>query len=344
MRRALWEEETMTMRRCAIIAALVGFLCAAPARAEVSELHMATQFGIGAMPMILMQHNHLLERELEKAGLSNVNVQWRQFPGGNPMNEGLLSGSLDIVSGGTTVFITLWSKAKGSMAVKAVGAVSALPLWFMTRDPNVHALSDLGERDKISVTTVKVSVHAILLQMAAEKLWGTANAGRFDPLTVTMPHGDAAAALMSGAGEINNHFSAPPFQYVEAKAPGVRRVTTAQEILGAPATYMVAYTTERFRNDNPKTYAAFVAALRDALELINTDPRTAAQSYLDASKDPISVDDAVAMIKDPGAKFTMAPDNVMTFADFMFKQGLIKVRPASWKDMFFPEVYDLSGS
>jgi hypothetical protein len=35
---------------------------------------------------------------------------------------------------------------------------------------------------------------------------------------------------------------------------------------------------------------------------------------------------------------------VMTFADFMFKQGLIKQRPNSWKDMFFPDVYDMSGS
>jgi len=147
----------------AVVAGFVAFALAAPsAHAEVSELRLATQFGIGAMPMILMQRNHLLERELEKAGLPNVNIQWRQFPGGNPMNEGLLSGSLDIVSGGTTVFITLWSKAKGAAAVKAIGAVSALPLWFMTRDPDVRQLSDLTDKDKISVTTVKVSVHAIL--------------------------------------------------------------------------------------------------------------------------------------------------------------------------------------
>jgi NitT/TauT family transport system substrate-binding protein len=335
----------MTICKRVVVAAIAGLLFAVPsASAEVSELHVATQFGIGAMPMILMQRNHLLERQLEKAGLPNVNVQWRQFPGGNPMNEGLLSGSLDIVSGGTTVFITLWSKAKGNTSVKAVGAVSALPLWFMTRNPNVQKLADLSEKDKITVTTVKVSVHAILLQMAAEKLWGSAESGRFDPLTVTMPHGDAAAALMSGAGEVNNHFSAPPFQYMEAKAPGVRRITTAEDILGAPATYMVAYTTEKFRADNPKTYGAFVAALRESLDYINKDPRGAARDYLDASKDPISVEDAVTMIKDPGAKFTMAPDNVMTFAEFMFKQGLIKTRPSSWKDMFFPEIYDLPGS
>jgi len=332
------------MSKWAVVTGLAGLLLAAPARAEVSELRMATQFGIGAMPMILMQRNHLLERELEKAGLANVKVEWRQFPGGNPMNEGLLSGSLDIVSGGTTVFITLWAKAKGNAAVKAVGAVSALPLWFMTRDPDVRSLADLTAKDKISVTTVKVSVHAILLQMAAEKIWGPAESGRLDQLTVTLPHGEAAAALMSGGSEVNNHFSAPPFQYLEAKAPGIRRVTSAQDILGAPATYMVAYTTEKFRADNPKAYGAFVAALRETLESINKDPRGAAKDYLDASKDAINIDDAVAMITDPGAKFTMAPDNVMTFADFMFKQGLIKTRPGSWKDMFFPEIYDLPGS
>src|SRR3974390_980573 len=136
---------------------LLSPLSAAAPRAEVAELHMATQYGIGTLAMVLVEQKQLLEKHLAQAGLESTKVTWRQFPAGNPMNEGLLSGSLDIVSGGTTVFITLWSKAKGSTAVKAVGAVSALPLWFMTRDPNVQALSDLSERDKISVTTVKVS-------------------------------------------------------------------------------------------------------------------------------------------------------------------------------------------
>jgi NitT/TauT family transport system substrate-binding protein len=286
-----------------------------------------------------------LERQLAAAGLPDVKVTWHQFPGGNPMNEGLISGSLDIVSGGTTVFLTLWAKAKGTpQAVRSVGAVSALPLWFMTRNPDVKSLADLTAKDKIAVTTVKVSVHAILLQMAAERIFGAANSGRFDPFTIGLAHGDAASALIAGGTEINNHFSAPPFQYLEAKAPDVRRITTAQEILGAPATYMVAYATEKFRADNPKIYGAFVAALRAAIESINKDPRTAAKDYIEASKDPISVDDAVAMITDPGAKFTMAPDNVMTFAEFMFKQGLIKARPAAWQDMFFPEVHGLPGS
>jgi len=331
-----------------IMAALMAFVLAQPAtsaRAEVSELRMATQFGIGAMAMIIMQKNQVLERQLAAAGLAGTKVSWRQFPGGNPMNEGLLSGSLDIVSGGTTVFITLWAKAKGSpQAVRSIGAISALPLWFMTRNPNVNRLEDLTDKDKIALTTVKVSVHAILLQMAAERIYGPAQSNRFDALTVGIPHGDAVAALVSGVHEINNHFSAPPFQYVEARAAGVRRITTAEEILGSPASYMVAYATEKFRADNPKTFAAFVAALDEVIASINRDPRAAARDYLAASKDPITLDEAVAMITDAGSKFTTAPTNVMTFAEFMAKQGLIKTRPESWKDMFFPELYALPGS
>jgi sulfonate transport system substrate-binding protein len=330
-----------------VAAALAALLLAQPTgvRAEVSELRMATQFGIGAMAMILMQKNQVLERQLAAAGLPGTKVSWHQFPGGNPMNEGLLSGSLDIVSGGTTVFITLWSKAKGSpQAVRSAGAISALPLWFMTRNPNVKRLEDLSDKDKIALTTVKVSVHAILLQMAVEKIYGPAQSSHFDALTVGIPHGDAVAALASGVLEINNHFSAPPFQYVEARTPGVRRITTAQDILGAPASYMVAYATEKFRNDNPKTYAAFVAALDEVMAAINKDPRAAARDYLEVSKDPITLDEAVTMISDPGAKFTTAPTSVTTFAEFMFKQGLIKTKPASWKDMFFPELYGQPGS
>ena len=316
-----------------------------PARAEITELRMATQYGIGTLPMVIVQQKQLLEKHLAKAGLGNVKVSWRQFPGGGPMNDGLLSGSLDIVSAGTTVFVTLWAKAAGSPgAVRGIGGVSTLPLFLLTRDPDVKKIEDLGDKDRVAVTTLKVSVHAILLQMAAEKIWGPGNGGRLDRLVVQIPHGDAAAAMISGAGEINNHFSAPPFQDIEMKKAGVRRISSAQDILGAPATYMVAYSTERFRRDNPKPYQAFVDALKEAQELVKKNPAEAAKIYLDHAKDNVSVDEVVAILKDPGSSFDMAPSNVLTFAKFMAKQGIIKVAPATWQDMFFPEVQGLSGS
>ena len=78
--------------------------------------------------------------------------------------------------------------------------------------------------------------------------------------------------------------------------------------------------------------------------MIKKDPAEAAKIYLEHSKDNISLDEAVAIIKDPGSSFNMTPSNVMTFAKFMAKQGIIKVAPVSWQDMFFPEVQNLPGS
>ncbi len=314
-------------------------------RAEVSEVRMATQFGIGAMPMIIMQRQKLLEAQAVKQGLPEPKVTWRQFPGGNPINEGILSGSLDIGSAGATVFITLWANAKGTpVAVRGFGAVSALPLYLNTRDPKVKSIKDLDASDKVAVTTLKVSVHAILLSMAAEKTWGPENSTRLDKLVVQLPHGDAAAAMISSAGEINNHFTAPPFQEIELKHPHIRRILTAEEILGGPATYMIAYATEKFAQANPKTSQAFVDALQEAQAFITKNPEAAAKIYLDFSKDTITVDEAVAIIKEKDAFFDLTPRNVATFAKFMAKQGITKVAPTSWQEMFFPDAQKLGGS
>jgi NitT/TauT family transport system substrate-binding protein len=40
----------------------------------------------------------------------------------------------------------------------------------------------------------------------------------------------------------------------------------------------------------------------------------------------------------------MTPEATMKFADFMTNVGTLKMKAASWKDYFFPEVYDLKGS
>jgi NitT/TauT family transport system substrate-binding protein len=340
-------EEAMKLKFAAALAAalFVSPLMASASRAEVSELRMATQFGIGTLPMTILEKKQLLEKHLAANGLASTKVTWRQFPGGNPMNEGLLSGSLDIVSAGSTVFITLWAKAKGTpLSVRGIGAVSALPLKLLTRNPNVKSIADLGENDRIAVTTLKVSVHAIMLQMAAEKLWGPSGPDRINKLTVQIPHGDAASAMISQAGEINNHFTAPPFQEMELKHKHIRVVSSAEDILGGPSTYMIAYTTEKFRTDNPKTYKAFVEALQEAQELTKKQPEEMAKVYLDASKDKLSVEDTVALINDKGSAFTLTPQRVQPYAEFMAKAGIIKAAPKDWKEMFFPEAAATPGS
>ena len=87
-----------------------------------------------------------------------------------------------------------------------------------------------------------------------------------------------------------------------------------------------------------------MAALEEADQLIARDPALAAKIYLDATKEKYSVDEIVAMIKAPNVVYSTTPNATMVFANFMFKTGLIKTKPVSWKEFFFPMAHGFPGT
>jgi len=314
------------------------------ARAEVSELKIAEQYGISYLPLMIMEDQHLVEKYAKQAGINGLKVTWAKFAGGNVMNDALLSDSLHFAAGGVAPLVTLWAKTRDNYGVKAVAALNSMPLYLNTRNPNVKTIKDFTDKDKIALPAVKVSIQAVTLQMAAEQVFGAGQQNRLDRLTVSMSHPDGQAALLSGTSEVDSTFSSPPFQYQQLEKPGIHKVLDSYQVLGGPATFNLVWTTSKFRNDNPKVYAAFTKALDESIALINKDKKWAAQAYLRISKDKDSLDDIVKMLEDPGVKFTTTPQNTMKYADFMNKIGSIKAKPASWKDMFFPNVHGLPGS
>jgi NitT/TauT family transport system substrate-binding protein len=313
------------------------------ARAEMSELKVAQQYGISYLPLMIMEEQKLIEKHAKAAGV-DVKVGWAKFAGGNVMNDALLSNSLQFASGGVAPFLTLWGRTRGNLDVKAVSAINSMPIYLNTRNPNVKSIRDFTEKDRIALPAVKVSIQAVTLQMAAEKAFGEGQHGKLDPLTVSLSHPDAQVALLSGASEITAHFSSPPFQYQQLAKPGIRTVLNSYDVLGGPATFNVVWTTSKFRNENPKLYDAFVKALDEATALINGDRKAAAEAYLRIAKDKDTVADILAMLNDPLIVYTTTPQNVMKYVDFMAKVGAIKVKPDSWKDLFFPNIHGAAGS
>ena len=83
------------------------------AMAESGEVRIAQQFGISYLPLTIMNHEKLLEAAAVKAGVAGLKVSWNQFGAGNAMNEALLSGNLDLASGGVGPLLTIWSKTMG---------------------------------------------------------------------------------------------------------------------------------------------------------------------------------------------------------------------------------------
>jgi len=318
---------------------------AAPAHAETSEVRAAQQFGLSYLALMMMEDSKLVEKQAKTMGLGDIKVSWAKLGGPGAMNDALLSGGIDFGTGGVPSLITLWSKTHGTpQEVRGVGALNSMPVNLVTSNPNVKSIRDFTDKDKIAVTTVKVSTQALLLQMAAAKEFGEQNYAKLDPLTVSLPHPDAMTALLSGGGTITAHFSSPPFQYQEVARPGIRTILSNYEILGGPATFNVVWSTAKFRDANPKTYAAFVAAFEEATATINRDKRAAAEVYKRMSGTKETVEELLKMMEDPLVEYTLTPKSTMKTAEFMAKVGTIKEKPSSWRDLFFPNVHPLQGS
>jgi NitT/TauT family transport system substrate-binding protein len=329
---------------CCVIVLALALALPIAARAEMSEIAVAQQYGIGYLTLMLMEEQKLIEKYAAANGIPDLKVSWAKFAGGNVMNDALLSNSLQFASGGVGPLVTLWSRTRGNLDVKAVGALNSMPLYLNTRNPAVRALKDFSDKDRIALPAVKVSIQAVTLQMAAEKAFGEGQQNKLDALTVTLSHPDAQAALLSGQSEITAHFGSPPFQYQQLRNPAIHTVLNSYEVLGGPSTFNLVWTTSKFRAENPRLYDAFVKALEDATRQINADRRAAAEAYLRMSKDKDSVADILAMLNDPAIVFTTTPQNVMKYVEFMLKTGTVKTRPDSWKDMFFPNAHGLPGS
>ena len=316
---------------------------ALPARAEVSEVKIAQQFGIAYLPLMYLEHQKLLEKHAKAAGAGDITVSWAKFAGGNIMNDALLSDSLHFASGGVGPIVTLWAKTRGNLDVKGVVAMNSMPLYLNTSNPDVKSIRDLSAKDKIALPAVKVSFQAVTLQMAAAKEFGEDGYGRLDKYTVAMKHPDGMTALMSGS-EITGHFTAPPFQYQELEKAGVRTLLNSYDIVGGPHTFTLVWTTSKFREQNPKIYGAFVKAFQEATDEINRDKAKAAANYIKWARykgDPALIS---KILNDPKVEFTTTPRNTTKYADFMHRIGSVKVKAASWKDLFFPEIHNLPGS
>lgn len=326
------------------IMALTTILAFNPARAEVGEIRFAQQFSMGYLQFNVMKHQSLLAKHLAALGLPEVKVNWVTFSGPDMMNDALLSDSIDIASGGMPGLLTIWAKTKGSaQEVRGVAAMSQQPLLLNSRNPKVHTIKDLTEADRIALPAVKVSAQAVLLEMAAAREWGDAAYDRLDRLTFSLSPPDATSGLLAGGGDFNAAFTVPPFQTMQLRDPAIHTVLSSDDVIG-PSSGGTAWTTKKFHDTNPKLYRALLDAMQEASEFIAAHPKETVAYYAADTKMRIDTDMMEGLLADPKFKYVLTPTATLRWANFMHKVGRIKIAPESWKDLFWPEIYDRDGS
>ncbi|MCF3934010.1 ABC transporter substrate-binding protein [Acuticoccus sp. M5D2P5] len=327
-------------------AALLGctFLFAAqPAAQAEGSLRIVEQFGLTYLPLHVMRDQELIAKHAAAHDVE-IDVEWRQVSGGAAANDALLSGSVDVVAAGIAPLLTIWDRTRGNLDVRGIAAIGAHNSKLVTNNPNVKTIADFTEADRIAVPSVGVSQQARTLQMAAMQLWGTDAWDRLDRLTVALPHPDATQAILSTSGSVTAHFSNEPFQYQELAAPGTHVVTDSVAVFGGEATSTVVYAAARWREDNPKTYAAFLDALDEASDYIEANPEGAADVFLRVSGSGLDRDLVIAILNDPGMNFGTLPLNTEKLARFMHEVGAIRTAPETWQDYFFDDIHDRPGS
>ena len=306
------------------------------ARAEVSELRIPLGAGgFGFLPLNMMQKYGLIEKYAAEAGVK-VTVNWSNLGGPAVMNDALLSGSAHFISAGPPAFLVLWDRTRTNAAVKGVAAISSMPMVLNARVAQLKSLEAVARNQKIAVTSVRVSIPSIVMQMYAEKKFGKAQVFRFEPATVTMAHPDALISLLSGSGNIVGHWASAPYDQRELKDPAIRTLMNSDDVMGGSTTFTMMSTTTKFRTENPKLYGAVLQALKRAQQMIAEDKRNAAAVLLESMGGKgWSIDELAAILDDPATKYTTRPENVLTYANFMQANGSLKNRPAALSDLFF---------
>jgi NitT/TauT family transport system substrate-binding protein len=309
------------------------------ARAEASGVRIVKQYGLPYLPLMVMEHEKLVEKHAARLGLASLAVEWPTLGGPGAMIDGLLSGQVDFGVTGAPGLLTLWDKTVGTpREVRALSAVQLQPFMLVTSNPAVKTIADFTDQDRIAVPTAKISAQALCLEMAAARLWGDANYEKLDSLTVTLAHPEAATGVMSGKSPVNSHYAVSPFYYYELATPGVHLVLKSSDTLGGAHVNGVLVAAPAFVRDNPAITKAVLAAQEEANDFIRAHPGDAAAIYIALAKDTHGVEAMTKMIVDPDNVWTTVPQKSMTFASFMHKVGRLKHLPETWKDVFLPNL------
>ena len=322
-------------------------LVAAPA-IGAAQAPLAVSFvqqrGLLYAPVDMMVTGGVLQQEAARLGLGKVEATARTLSGPAAVTDALLSGSAEYGAAALPSLLTLWDKTHGTAnEIRAVGTMSNGAMVLYTINPNVKTIADFTDKDRIAVPSVRISFNAMMLEMAAEKLWNDPH--RLDHLTVGLGHADAVAALSAGYGKatVTAHISVQPFTERGLKLPGAHVVADSREVFGGPLTQVTLLATKQTRDKNPTLFKAVGNALEASIRMCNADKHAAAVLWKKAQNASESIDDLLALLDDPGFEFTSQPHRIATFAAFLKRIGSMKSEVGDWKQLFWETAYDQQG-
>jgi NitT/TauT family transport system substrate-binding protein len=85
-----------------------------PAVAQQPEIRISRTTTMAYLPLMVIEHEKLLEKHAAQADIPNLKVTIATFTGPSAQFDALFSGNVDVVAVGSTALITLWARTKGT--------------------------------------------------------------------------------------------------------------------------------------------------------------------------------------------------------------------------------------
>ena len=272
-------------------------------------------------PLLVMQERRLIQQRVPR-----LSVEWKVIPSTQTLHEALLTGGLDVAIGTATTFLLF--RASG-VPVRALAAVSELPIGIVTNRPEARTLRDLRPTDRIGVLDAD-SHDATMLRMAALRELGDPRA--LDSQLVGMSEGEGLAALRARQ-VLAAQMMTTPYLDVAQDTPGLRRL---DEAVTRPATTtLLAYTLPDLRERRRPIFDAFVDALSEAATLVTAAPEALSKLVNETDELDLSPPTLAGYLRRPGVAYGTELRGLSGLAGFLSLTGQIQGPPPTWNDLTF---------
>ncbi len=291
---------------------------------RVNKICLSEQYGLAYAPLQIMKGRKLLEKRLP-----GVRIEWSQLSNTATIREAMLANRVDIGFMAIPPFLIGWDKG---MKWKIASGLSESPVGLVTWKKGIRSLGDITRNDRIALPQPG-SIQHILLAMASEREFGDAK--KLDNLLVTLAHPDGMNALLAKK-EISAHFTAPPYLNKELENPEMHQILDGTTAFGGAFTFIVGVTTEKFHDQNPRAYRAFLEALQEAIRFVQENPGQTATLLSSEYKIPQA--ELLSYFNRKGMRYTATIKGVERFAAFLKRSGYIHQMPREMSEIFWENV------
>lgn len=295
--------------------------------AEDVEITVAYQYGLSYEPAVLAMELGLIEEAYEEATGATCTVTWTQMSSGSDINTGIIAGTVDIGFMGLGPALTGIANEVG---YKIFMNVSGQEHGMMTNDSSITSLADLvGSDTQIALVNIGSFQHIILAMALANAGY---DAHALDSNIVAMKHPDGMTALQTGS--ISVHLTSSPYIFQERDDESLYEITEISETWGVSDSFIVGVAAVSMYEDQPELYQAICDAFAEAIDIINEDPETAAETTYELNGNTYEEELEYLQL----GVYTTETSRLYEFAQFMYEEEFLEVEIASYEDIVFDNV------